>query len=473
MSLPNTHFGAENIAKLLENKKKLFFDGIGGVSMNSLAHISLLRGYEVSGYDRTKSTITEKLESMGATIYYSESENHVKDCDAIIYTVAISESNPEYSYARDHGIPLISRADYLGYIMTGYKNRIGVSGTHGKSTTTGMLAKIFSNADKKPTVSGGAALKETGEVDIIGEHEHFIFEACEYMDSFLDFNPTTAIILNIEMDHVDYFKSIEQMRTSYFNFATLPSCKNAVINLDDENCRIVAESLRDHGTNIVTFSRGNSAADYYSANEDISYGYAKFDIMHNGSKLASVKLMIPGEHCIHDSLAAFGASILNGLNPDEIACGLNSYCGIARRMERSGKTSTGALIYSDYAHHPTEIRATLSAARKIAKGKLIVVFQSHTYSRTAELFDDFVSAFAESGIDQLILCPIYYARETNVYGISSEKLAAEIVKSGKSTICVNTFEEAAKEVENRSGDGDVVIVMGAGDVIKVVDILTK
>ncbi len=471
MALPNTHHGPKEIAEILKNKKKIFFDGIGGVSMNSLAHISHLRGYEVSGYDRTESAITDKLEAMGIKVYYTASAEHVKDCAALVYTVAIPESNPEYSYARDHGIPLISRADYLGYIMTGYSERIGVSGTHGKSTTTGMLAKILSYAKKNPTVSGGAALKETGEVDIIGGHDYFVFEACEYMDSFLDFNPTTAIILNIELDHVDYFKSMEQMRGSYLNFITLPSCKNAVINLDDENCRLVAAEAVKRGINVVSFSRTDKSADYYSENEDTSDGYPEFDIMSKGEKLAHVKLKIPGAHYISDSLAAFAACIISGTTPEEIAGGLSEYRGICRRMEYLGKTKNGAELYSDYAHHPTEIAATLSAARKITKGRLIIVFQSHTYSRTAELFDGFVSAFADSGVDKLILCPIYAARETNTYGITSEKLAGAICEKNKSVVCADSLEKAAEIAEAEGKDGDVIVVMGAGDVIKVAEIL--
>lgn len=469
MSLPNTHLGSERITKLLDHKCKIFFDGIGGVSMNSLAHISLLRGHEVSGYDRTKSEITEKLEKMGAKIYYTPSKEHVKNCDVLVYTVAISEDNPEYSYAKAHDIPLISRADYLGYIMKSYNECIGVAGTHGKSTTTGMLARIFTYAEKNPTVSGGAALKETGEVDIIGGSEYFIFEACEYMDSFLDFNPTTAIVLNVEMDHVDYFKSIEQMRESYINFLTLPSCKNAVLNADDENCKIIAESVAAKGVNVLTFARHNKNANYYSENEDMSDGYAEFDIMSNGEKLTHVKLSIPGEHNIYDALAAFAACAVNKLDYDKTAEGMHAYNGISRRMELIGRTENGARLYTDYAHHPTEISATLSAAKSITSGKLVVVFQSHTFSRTAELFDGFVSAFANSDVDKLILCPIYAAREVNTYGISSEKLSDAIASHGKDSVTVSSFEEAAKLADQYAGDNDLIIVMGAGEVIKTTE----
>ncbi len=476
MALPNTHHGAHEISMILENAKKkgctkLFFDGIGGISMNSLAHISYLRGWQVSGYDRTPSDITAKLEKMGIEVFYTPSDEHIKDCAAVIYTVAMDSANPEYSFAHDHGIPLISRADYLGYIMTGYTERLGVSGTHGKSTTTGMLAKIFSSAGKKPTVSGGAKLKETGEVDIIGEHDFFVFEACEYMDSFLDFHPTIAIVLNIELDHVDYFKSIKQMRSSFTAFMNIPDCRAAVINFNDENCKLAAEGMNGM---VVSFARNNPKADYYSANENISDGYPEFDIMSCGEILAHIKLAVPGEQNIDDALAAFASSLCAGLTAEETANGLSQYKGISRRLDKLASLSTGAEIYTDYAHHPTEIAVTLSAARKITKGKLKVIFQPHTYSRTAELFDDFVSAFASSEADDIILCPIYAAREDNVYGISSEKIAEEISKKIKTPVkAVPSLSSAAEAVLEGSENGDLILVMGAGDVINVAEKLAS
>ncbi len=470
MSLLNTHYGHEKIAEILEGKKRLFFDGIGGVSMNSLAHISKIRGYDVSGYDRTETDITRKLERNGIKVYYESSEEHMKDRDALIYTVAIPKTNAEYLYAEAHGIPTISRGDYLGYIMTGYRERIGVSGTHGKSTTTGMLAKIFASAGKNPTVHGGAELKETGETDIIGGHDCFIFEACEYMDSFLDFNPTIAVVLNIELDHMDYFKSIEQIRSSFTKYMDLPGCRAAVINADDENCRLALDA--SHITaKAVTFGRNNPKADYYSTNEDNSSGYPEFDVASGGKILAHIHLQIPGEHNIYDSLAAFASCMTAGLTPEETARGISEYRGIRRRMEKICTMSNGAELFTDYAHHPTEIAATLSSARKITRGKLRIVFQPHTYSRTAELFDWFTSAFAHSDIDELILCPIYAARETNTYGVSSEKLCDAVNAAGKSCRCASNLEEAAEIMERDSRDGDVVIVMGAGDVIKIVDMM--
>ncbi|MBQ8186498.1 MAG: UDP-N-acetylmuramate--L-alanine ligase [Clostridia bacterium] len=471
MALPNTHLGPDKIASILNGRKNLFFDGIGGVSMNALAHISHLRGHRVSGYDRTPSDLTRKLEEMGVTVYYEESEEHLKDCDALIYTVAMPESNPEYSYAGMHNIPRISRADFLGYIMSGYTHRIGISGTHGKSTTTGMVARILSHGQYNPTVLNGAPMKETGTVDMIGSNDYFAFEACEYMDSFLDFFPSVAIVLNIELDHVDYFSSIEQIRESFTNFMNITGEDGfAVINLDDENCRLAMQGYRGHA---VTFGRNNPDAMFTSANEDLSDGFAAFDVLKNGQFAAHVKLAVPGEHSLADALAAFAACDAVGIPADRIAAGLGAYEGICRRMEKVAVTKSGAAVYSDYAHHPTEIATTLAGAKKICRGKLHVVFQPHTFSRTAELFDNFTSAFADSGIDNLILCDIYPARETNIYGVSSAALSDAIASRGLTSSCAPDFASAAEMAEQLAGDGDMIIVMGAGDVIKTADILAQ
>lgn len=471
MALPNTHFGENKIADMLKGKKNLFFSGIGGVSMNSLAHISFLRGYNVSGYDRTPSDITHKLEKMGITVYYENSEEHVKDCDALIYTLAMPADNAEYAYAGAHGIPQISRADYLGYLMTGYKNRIGVSGSHGKSTTTGMIAHILRDAGENPTVFNGAQMKETGTVDMIGGDGHFVFEACEYMDSFLDFKPTVAVALNIEMDHVDYFKSLDQIRASFTAFMNITGKDgHAVYNLNNENCRIAAAGYCGNG---VSFGRKNPSADVYSENEKTDGGFAEFDIVEKNGTKVHTRLSIPGEQMIDDALAAYAACRLSGLDGEEIARNLSTYGGVCRRMEKLCVTDKGAVVYSDYAHHPTEIVSTLKGAREMCKGKLNVVFQPHTFSRAAELFNDFVAAFADSGADEVLLCDIYPARETNIYGVTSAALMGLICKRGKKCRLAKDFEDAANRIDAMSGEGDMIIVMGAGDVIEVAEILTK
>ena len=471
MALPNTHFGPEAIDKMLQGKHNLFFAGIGGVSMNSLAHISYLRGYNVSGYDRAQSPITDRLTEKGITVYFESSEDHVKDCDALIYTVAMPEDNPEYAYCASHGIPLISRADYLGYIMTGYENRIGVSGCHGKSTTTGMIAHVLNGAGENPTAFNGAEMKETGSVDMIGGNKNFVFEACEYMDSFLDFNPSIAVVLNIELDHVDYFKSVSQIRASFTAFMNITGKDGyAVYNLNDYDCIKAAEG---YCGNHISFGRNNSDADYYSENEENHDGFMLFDVVEKktGAKI-NIKLGVPGEHMIDDALAAFAACRVAGVDAESAAREICSYEGVARRMEKYSVTKKGAVVYTDYAHHPTEIKTTLKAAREMAKGKLNVVFQPHTFSRTAELFDDFVNVFAESGCDTITLCDIYPARETNIYGVTSAAMMGLICKKGlKVCRLAKGFSIAAEMVDDESGEGDTIVIMGAGDVIHVAELL--
>lgn len=471
MALPNTHFGADYINGLLTGRKHIFFAGIGGVSMNALAHISHLRGHRVSGYDRSESDVTRKLESMGITVYYEADGAHMADCDALVYTVAMPADNPEYVYAGEHGIPRISRADFLGYIMTGFAKRIGVSGTHGKSTTTGMISRILTHSGVKPTVFNGAAMKESGTVDIIGEHDYFAFEACEYMDSFLDFYPSTAVILNIELDHLDYFKSIEQIIESFKKFINITGENGyAIVNRNDENCM---KAVEGYAGQLVTFGRNNPDADYYSANEDECSGYPMFDLMAKGKteKIARVQLAVPGAHLIADALAAFAAAVTNGIPADKAAEGLALYEGICRRMEKICVTSAGANLYTDYAHHPTEIAASIAGARKICKSRLNLIFQPHTFSRTSELFDEFVEAFVNCEADEIVLCDIYPARETNIYGISSDMLAEKIAAAGKTCSVIHTFEETAAYADKISGTGDMILVMGAGDVIKVAELL--
>jgi len=471
MALPNTHLGPEKISSILNGKKNLFFAGIGGISMNSLAHISALRGHAVSGYDRTPSPITKRLEEAGIQVYYTPDEAHMTGCDALIYTVAMSESNPEYRYAGTHMIPRISRADYLGYIMSGYEERIGVSGTHGKSTTTGMIARILSWADTDPTVFNGAEMKETGTVDRIGHGRFFAFEACEYMDSFLDFCPTVAIVLNIELDHVDYFPSLTAIRRSFAAFMNKTGPHGyAIINANDPDCLEAAKSYTGH---LITFGNRNPLADYWSSEITTDHGKASFDVMRGTEKLARVHLNIPGKHNISDALAAFATCHICGIAPETIAAGLGAYEGICRRMDRIGATPEGAVVYSDYAHHPTEIEATLSGAAAMGYSTLTAVFQPHTYSRTAQLFDKFVRSLGESKANEVILCDIYAAREENIYGIASEQLADAIRACGKKCTVISDFADAAAYCRKVTPADGMVLIMGAGDVNKIGDILIE
>ena len=464
MATPNTHYGVENIHLMLEGCKSIYFIGIGGINMSSLAHISRLRGYRVGGSDREKTALTEGLRKEGIEIYYGHDAENMESYDAVVYTVAISADNPEYVRAQEKGIPCISRADYLGYLMLGYDNRIGVSGMHGKSTCTSMCATVFMEADGDPTVLSGAELDAMGGAYRIGHSENFIFEACEYMDSFLDFNPSTAIILNIELDHVDYFSSIEQVCYSYSRFAAITGKNGRIIaNIDNEYIPTVLEGYEGQ---VITFGVVTKSADYTAINIRYPKGCAEFDVMHKGEYLAHVKLSVTGEHNVYNALAAFVAGHISGLNSEKIVKGLANFHGAKRRMEYKG-TVNGALVFDDYGHHPTEVATTLDGVRKRDDvQRLFCVFQPHTYTRTHALMADFAKSF--DSVEQVYIADIYPARETDDLGISGKTLAIRI---GDKAEYISGFENLANEINSVLMEGDVLVVMGAGDIYKLFDYL--
>ncbi len=433
--------------------------------MSSLAHITHLRGYRVGGSDRCRTALTDKLSAAGIDIRYEHAQENVRDFDAVVYTVAISPDNPEYVEAIKRGIPCISRADYLGYLMTGYPRRIGVSGMHGKSTTTSMCAEIFMTAEVDPTVLSGAELQSMGGAYRVGKGDDFIFEACEYMDSFLDFNPTVAVILNVEMDHVDYFHSIEQVRDSYGRFASLTGKDGfAVVNADDEDTML---SIENYTGKKITYGIEQSA-DFRAVNIEIKKGMPTFDIRKGGEFFARVELSVTGYHNIYNSLAAAAAADLAGLSPEKIAEGLHKFTGAMRRMDLKGKLH-GAYIYDDYGHHPTEVKTTLEGAAALARsrgGRLLCAFQSHTYTRTKEFLSDFATAFEAA--DRVYSVDIYSARETDTLGVSAELIAKMI---GEKALYTGSFENTAKAILADLCENDTVIIMGAGDIYKVFDYL--
>ncbi len=463
MSIENTHFGQEKIASFMANAKRLFFIGIGGINMSSLAHIAHLDGYTVAGYDRTRTALTERLAAEGITVYYEEDASHVADADAVVYTVAISQENPEYKAAMARGIPCISRADFLGYLMYGYRTRVGISGMHGKSTTTSMTAAVFMACDLDPTVCSGAEYAPMGGAYRIGGQEHFIFEACEYQDSFLHFYPTIAVVMNIEMDHVDYFHSMEQIRRSYAGFMTRTGAYGiALVNADDDEVMLAAE---DYPGKKITFGIQKDA-DYRAENISYDAGRAAFDVCSGGTVLARIALSVSGEHMVYDALAAFAAGHLCGADPARAAEALSAFGGARRRMEYRGKTRAGADVYDDYAHHPTEMRASLTAAQKMGYRRVVCVFQSHTYSRTAALLPDFLGALTLA--DEVVIADIYAARETDTLGVSAEGMANALANAA----AISDFGEIADYIEKTCTEGDMVITMGAGNIVKVADRLT-
>ena len=466
MSTPNTHLGAESIRKIMSEckSKDIFFLGAGGIMMSSLALLTKRAGFAVRGSDRSRSALTEKLEAADILMYYSHSEDNLgENCGALVYTVAVSPDNPEYARAQRENIPCISRADYLGYVMTEYKNRVGVAGMHGKSSCTSMLAQIFLDAARlgessDPTIVSGATYAPMGGAYYLGERDNFVFEACEYMDSFLDFNPTVAILLNEEIEHVDYFKSIEQIRDSFTKYASLVGRDGVVVyNVDDPDTVLSADRVDAYK---VGFGLSENAL-VRATNIDLDVFPIEFDIEVEGVNIMHVKLPSFGRHSVYNALAATAAALSCGLSADTIVEGLAGFKGAGRRMEYKGEIC-GAQVYDDYGHHPTEVGATLAGARKVCRGRLICVFQPHTYSRTAALAEQFVDAFAEA--DSVILADIYAAREENIYGISSEKLAATV---GEKAIYGGEFDSIAEKIKSTAQKDDMVIVMGAGDIFKL------
>ncbi|MBQ9469162.1 MAG: UDP-N-acetylmuramate--L-alanine ligase [Clostridia bacterium] len=434
--------------------ERIHFIGIGGISMSTLAMMALKRGDTVTGSDREKSPLTDALEKNGATVFCPQSEGNVGRADRVVYTAAIAEDNPEYIEATRKCLPMLRRSAYLGELMKDYEVRIGVSGTHGKSSTTGMLSSIFTQAGVDPTTACGAVLSDLGSAFRLGGKKHFIYEACEYKDSFLDFFPTVSLILNIEMDHTDYFKDLAQMKTSYLR--SVEKAKAVVVNGDDKNALDVAGEIR--GAWVVKAGVTGKDLDFSAAAIERKGGYCSFDLMKENAKLGRVVLRVPGDHHVGNAVCAAAAAYVCGVDPDDIVKGLSSFGGVDRRFQFLG-TYRGARCFDDYAHHPTEIRATFRTARALLEdgpGRLFCVFQPHTFSRTHEFHADFVKELA--GADKLYLAPIYPAREEKDLGESSEQIAREI----PGAVALPDFDAIAALLEKELSEGDLLLTMGAG-----------
>lgn len=447
----------------MDKIKKIYFIGIGGISMSSLADISRQRGYVVAGSDKTATAMTECLERNGIKIFYSHNAENVEGFDLVVYSGAISQDNPELVRAKELNIPCIKRSAYLGKLMLDYKTRIGVAGMHGKTTVTSMISNIYLQSELDPTIVNGAEMTEINGAYRLGNHENFIFEACEYTDSFLDFYQTTAVILNVEMDHPDYFKDLQQIKESFRRYIDIADV--AVVNNDDNNIR---EIIKDYNGKTVSYGIKISS-NYMAVNINFIRACAEFDIQHNGNFLCKIKLSVPGQHNIYNALASIATAHHNGVDISGIIKGINNFKGAKRRFEYKG-IYNGALIYEDYAHHPSEVKTTLSAVKDMGYNKIWCVYQPHTYSRTAELYNDFLTVFDElSDRDTVILIDIYAAREENISGVTSKKLTESIGKSN--VIYIDNFDKTAQYIKENVSDGDIVLLMGAGDVNKIGDLI--
>lgn len=453
--------------RIISEISHIYFVGIGGISMSALAEILHNKGYKVSGYDCTKSAITRHLSDIGIPVYHTTAPEHIDGVTVAIVTAAIHDDNPEIQLLKSRNIPCYSRAELLGALGNKYSNSIAIAGTHGKSTTTGMLSEIFINAKNcDPTILVGAVVPSLDSTFRMGNDENFIYEACEYTDSFLSFYPHIAAVLNVELDHTDYFADINAIKSSFTKFINNAGNDGiAVVNYDSVHAMESADGCLPK---LVTFSfKGNKCADYYVDNLKYVRGFAQYTLMKGSTPIADISLSVPGEHNAIDSLCAAVCAALSNIDSDDIASGLRSFVGVSRRFEQKGKLN-GAPVFDDYAHHPDEIKATLLAAKMMGYDRVITVFQPHTYSRLHDLFDDFSKSFSDS--DVTVFAEIFSAsREKNVHGISSLDLANKVDGS----LFLPSFEEIEEFLRKEVRAGDLVIIMGAGDITKLSKLLIK
>lgn len=441
------------------------FIGIGGISMSGLAEILLKEGFHVSGSDASRSDLTERLSRLGASVFYGQQAENIRNgIDAVVYTAAIHPDNPEYAAACEKGIPMLSRAELLGQIMRNYQTAVAVAGTHGKTTTTSMLSTLFLEAKKDPTITVGGILPEIGGNIRVGSSDLFLTEACEYTNSYLSFCPTVSIILNIEADHMDFFKDLADIRSSFHRFACLlPADGLLVLNSGIECPEEITDGVQ---ARIVTYGL-TGTEDYTARTDDIVWdenGCASFELFQKGVSAGSVTLHVPGLHNVSNALSALAAALELGIAFDQATAGLSAFHGTKRRFQYKGQTD-GVTIIDDYAHHPTEIQATLTTAARYPHREIWCVFQPHTYTRTQAFLKEFAQALSLA--DHVVLTDIYAAREQNTIGISSLDLLKELEILGTDCCYFSSFDEIEKYLSKKCMHGDLLITMGAGDVLKI------
>ncbi|MCM1112571.1 MAG: UDP-N-acetylmuramate--L-alanine ligase [Muribaculum sp.] len=468
----------------------IYFVGIGGISMSGLAEILAEAGFRVSGSDRSRSALTERLEQKGVRVLYGQREaNITPDIDCVVFTSAIRPDNPEYAATHKLGLPHLTRAQLLGQLMCNYRTSVAVSGTHGKTTTTSMISEILLQAGVDPTLSVGGIYKSIGGNIRVGGSECFVTEACEYTNSFLSLSPTVGIILNIEEDHLDFFEDLADIRRSFRKFAQLLPPEGAlIINADIPDwqeiaegaaCRVITYSMGSMGSMSSTdsmdstgsmSSMADARADYYPS--DLShdeYGHPAFLIhtspaCNEAEPVRSARLRVPGDHNVSNALAAAALADLMHIDSGVTLRALEDFQGTDRRFEIKGSVG-GVTIIDDYAHHPTEITATLKAAAACPHNTLWCVFQPHTYTRTKAFLEEFAKALCLA--DKVVLADIYAARETDTLGIDSRTLQERITDAGGECYYFPTFDEIENFLLKNCTKGDLLITMGAGDIMKV------
>jgi len=450
-------------------KCNIFFCGIGGISMSGLAEILLDAGFSISGSDRQPSELTDYLSKSGAKVFIGQREENItSDIDVFVYTAAIHNDHPEYMKAVSLGIPMLSRAQLLGQMMKNYKLPIAISGTHGKTTVTSMISEIILKAKKDPTLTVGGILDSIGGNYRIGHSDYFVTEACEYTNSFLSFFPKASIILNVEEDHLDFFKDIEDIRSSFNRFARLsPKDGIVIVNKDIENLDSITSGVESG----IVFFGSDSSADYYASDTSFDkYGISHFTVHSPSFKAEEFSLRVPGSHNIMNALAAIALSDYLQIDRSDIKEALSAFKGTRRRFEFKGEVN-GFTVVDDYAHHPSEIKATLGATREYPHEKVWCIFQPHTYTRTKAFMNDFVDALTLA--DATILTDIYAARETDTLGVSAKDISDKLINLGKESYYISEFKDIEEFVLKKVNKNDLLITMGAGNVVNIADDLTK
>jgi UDP-N-acetylmuramate--alanine ligase len=445
------------------NPVRVHFIGIGGISMSGLAEILLKEHFVVSGSDAKESDLTRHLGALGAVISYPQAAANISpELDLVVYTAAIHPDNPEYAAALSLGIPMLTRAQLLGQIMTHYNRSIAIAGTHGKTTTTSMMSQILLAGDEDPTISIGGILQAIGSNIHVGNSDLFVTEACEYTNSYHSFYPKYSIILNVEAEHLDFFRDLADIRSSFHRFAQNTKADGAlVIGGEIPDYR---ELTADLPCKVITFGFSDQC-DFYP--QDISYndkGCAAFTPVGFQTEYPRIQLHVPGRHNIGNALSCIALSLEMGLPWSQISAGLLAFGGADRRFQYKG-TYQGATVIDDYAHHPTEITASLMAAANYPHQRIICVFQPHTYTRTKAFLPEFAKALSLADI--VVLADIYAAREEDIYGVSSRDILKLLQEKGVESYYFPSFEEIENFLSKKCMNGDLLITMGAGDVVNI------
>lgn len=453
----------------IDDFSNVHFIGIGGISMSALAEILLDKGVKVSGSDSKDSSITKNLVGKGAQIYIGHGSDNIKnDLDLVVYTDAISNDNPEFLQAKSKEIAIIDRGNFLGQLMKKYKNSIAISGTHGKTTTTGMLSTIMHSTDLDPTILLGGQLDCIDGNVRIGSDKVIITEACEYKRNLLKFHTTIGVILNVEADHLDYYKDVEEIIDVFKGFVNkIPKDGHVIVNADDKNTLKTTEGAV---CDVLTFGIKNEST-YRASNVRFdSAGISYFDLAVEGDKTYKVVLHVTGMHNVYNSLGAIAAAHVSGIDMDEVIAKIGDYSGTHRRLENKGEFK-GVRVIDDYAHHPTEIAITLKSMKNLDVNDIWCIFQPHTYTRTKSLLEDFSESFFDA--DKVIIGNIYAAREKDTGEIHSKDLVKLLKEKGVDARHFDEFEDIKDYVYENAKSGDLVLTMGAGDVYTIGEMLVK